>query len=173
MHVRDLVAADLGAVLALNNANVPALNELDATECARLAGLADTALVAEIDGAFAGFCWVIGPGRDYASLNYTWFNERFDDVLYLDRIAVVPARRRFGVGRAFYDALTSRFSGRFGVLACEVNLRPPNEASLQFHASIGFREVGRQDTDGGRKTVSLLTLSLAGQTPVERALDDE
>jgi predicted GNAT superfamily acetyltransferase len=31
---------------------------------------------------------------------------------------------------------------------------------LKFHHSIGFREVGQQDTDGGKKTVSLLELPL-------------
>ena len=39
-------------------------------------------------------------------------------------------------------------------------MRPRNEASLLFHHSIGFREVGQQDTDGGNKTVSLLALKL-------------
>ena len=46
------------------------------------------------------------------------------------------------------------------MLFCEVNLRPRNERSLAFHAAIGFREVGRQDTDGGNKHVSLLALDL-------------
>jgi predicted GNAT superfamily acetyltransferase len=46
------------------------------------------------------------------------------------------------------------------VLCCEVNVRPRNDASLEFHQSIGFREVAQQDTDGGNKTVSLLELRL-------------
>ena len=46
------------------------------------------------------------------------------------------------------------------MLCCEVNVRPRNDASLRFHHSIGFREVGQQDTDGGNKTVSLLALPL-------------
>ena len=46
------------------------------------------------------------------------------------------------------------------MLCCEVNVRPRNDTSLEFHRSIGFREVGQHDTDGGTKTVSLLELTL-------------
>ena len=63
MQIRDFGAGDVSAVLALNNANVLALNELDAPEVARLAALAEVALVAEVDGTFAGFCWAIAPGQ--------------------------------------------------------------------------------------------------------------
>ena len=45
------------------------------------------------------------------------------------------------------------------MLFCEVNVRPRNDVSLDFHASLGFREVGQQDTDGGKR-VSLLALDV-------------
>ena len=91
---------------------------------------------------------------------YGWFSRNFDDFVYLDRIAVDPTYRRLGIGKAFYDHVIKRFTGVFPHLLCEVNVRPRNEASLLFHHSIGFREVGQQDTDGGNKTVSLLALRL-------------
>lgn len=46
------------------------------------------------------------------------------------------------------------------MLFCEVNLRPRNDPSREFHEAIGFREVGQQDTDGGDKRVSLMALEL-------------
>lgn len=150
----------MASALALNNANVPELNELDGPEVARLASLAEAALVAEVDGQFAGFCWAIGPGKPYGSLNYGWFSRTYEQFAYLDRIAVLPEFRRLGIGRAFYDVLIDRLRGSWPLLTCEVNVRPRNEASLQFHHAIGFREVGQQDTDGGKKTVSLLALPL-------------
>lgn len=146
--------------LELNNASVPELNELDGPEVARLASLAEVALVAEVDGEFAGFCWAIGPGKPYGSLNYGWFSRHYEHFVYLDRIAVLPGFRRLGIGRAFYEVLIDRLSGSWPMLTCEVNVRPRNETSLQFHHAIGFREVGQQDTDGGKKTVSLLALPL-------------
>lgn len=159
-HIRPFTDADTDHALALNNAAVPHVNELDRAEVQRLAGLAACALVAEVDGEFAGFCWVLGPGRPYDSLNYRWFSARYDDFVYLDRIAVHDHMRRHGVGRALYGELIERYTGACPVLLCEVNVRPANEASLKFHDRLGFREVGQQDTDGGAKTVSLLELAL-------------
>jgi predicted GNAT superfamily acetyltransferase len=159
--LRPFESTDLASALALNNANLPALNELDLGELEQLVADALVALTAEVDGEFAGFCIVFGPGIEYGSLNYRWFSDRYRDFAYLDRIAVDPTMRRAGVGRAFYADLRRRFAGVKPFLLCEVNVRPRNAASLDFHHAIGFREVGRQDTDGGRKTVSLLELALA------------
>ncbi len=162
MLIRDLVPADLDAALALNNASVPALNELDAPEIARLVAHSELALTAEVDETFAGFCIVFAPGAPYQSLNYGWFSRTYDEFVYLDRIAVDPAFRRYGIGRAFYAEIVERSTGRFPRLCCEVNIRPRNDVSLAFHHSVGFREVGQQDTDGGTKTVSLLAMALGG-----------
>jgi predicted GNAT superfamily acetyltransferase len=162
VKIRDMADHHREPALALNNASVPELNELDGPELTRLHGLSVAALAAEVDEAFAGFCMVMPPGVDYASLNYTWFSRNYDDFVYLDRIAVHPEYRRFGIGRGFYRRLVEQFTGHYPVLLCEVNVRPRNDASLAFHHSIGFREVGQQDTDGGRKTVSLLELRLDG-----------
>jgi predicted GNAT superfamily acetyltransferase len=159
--IRPFEPDDLANVVALNNASVPDVNELSEDEVLRLAGLSDVALVAEVDGGFAGFCWVMGPGLPYESLNYVWFSERYPNFVYLDRIAVHPHFRRYGVGSAFYSELARRFAGTRPVMLCEVNLRPRNETSLRFHERVGFREVGQQDTDGGAKTVSLLAWSLS------------
>ena len=164
VRIRPFAAHDVEPALALNNANVPELNELDAAEVARLAALAAAALVAEVDGVFAGFCWVIGPAQPYGSLNYGWFSREYDEFVYLDRIAVDPGFRRYGIGRGFYAELIRRATGRFPLLTCEVNVRPRNQVSLDFHHSIGFREVGQQDTDGGNKTVSLLAMPLPDST---------
>ena len=163
--IRSFAAHDVVPAVELNNANIPELNELDHAEVERLAGLAEAALVAEVTGddgqiRFAGFCWVLGPGQPYASLNYGWFSRQYSQFVYLDRIAVHSDFRRFGIGRGFYDALVEQFNATHPVLLCEVNVRPRNETSLKFHHSIGFREVGQQDTDGGKKTVSLLELPL-------------
>ena len=39
-------------------------------------------------------------------------------------------------------------------------MKPRNDGSLRFHHRIGFTEVGQQDTDGGKKRVSLLAKDL-------------
>ncbi len=160
MNIRETSNGDLDDALAVNNANLPALNELDRTELGRLLSISEVNLSAEVDGMFAGFCIVLAPGADYASLNYQWFSRNYTEFAYLDRIAVGTDFRRLGIGRAFYTDLQRRLAGQFPVLCCEVNIRPRNDSSLEFHRSIGFREVGQHDTDGGTKTVSLLELAL-------------
>ena len=171
VNIRETISDDLAAALELNNRSVPALNELDAAEIERLLGMAALALTAEVDGQFAGFCITFPPGVDYASLNYGWFSRQYSEFVYLDRIAVHSDFRRFGIGRGFYAALVEQFNSTHPVLLCEVNVRPRNEASLLFHHSIGFREVGQQDTDGGNKTVSLLALPLDEPPPPDTGID--
>jgi len=69
---------------------------------------------------------------------------------------VVAERCRHGIGRHLYEDLETVASARgFEFLACEYNLRPPNDDSARFHGRLGFAEVGRQDTERGQKTVSL------------------
>ena len=48
--IRPFAITDIDHALALNNASVPHVNELDRAEVQRLAELAACALVAEIDG---------------------------------------------------------------------------------------------------------------------------
>ena len=170
MAIRDLVAADMGAALALNNAAAPAVNELTVDDLAWLQSFAVHTLVAEADdGSFAGFCLTLGPGVPYDSLNYRWFSDHaatlgYDGFAYLDRVAVGAAARRSGVGRALYRHVVDALYGTAPVLFCEVNVRPRNDASLAFHAALGFREVGQHDTDGGKR-VSLLALDLDRRAP--------
>lgn len=160
--VRRLQPGDLAEALLLNNANVPAVNALDAAELARLRGFAVAGLAAVDAHGLVGFCLVYAAGEDYGSLNYRWFSERFTDFAYLDRIAVAHRARRLGVGSALYDGVFDTLAAHpsIGTLCCEVNIRPLNDGSLRFHHRLGFREVGQQETDGGAKTVSLMTLSL-------------
>src|SRR3546814_16650657 len=86
----------------------------------------------------------------YASDNYRWFTARYDDFVYLDRIAVDSSARRAGVGGALYDALDALASERRVPALCEVNLVPRNDPSLAFHATRGFECVGAPAHDRGQ-----------------------
>ncbi len=73
---------------------------------------------------------------------------------------VDAACRGAGLGKALYRALRDHAAGRTELLACEVNERPANEASMRFHERFGFRVVGRQETEGGTKKVALMEMEL-------------
>jgi len=160
--LRDYTPADLAAVHAINQAEVPAVGEETADALAHTASESLVALVAELDGTVAGFCFVLPPGADYGSMNYAWFAERYDDFVYLDRVAISPDFQRRGIGRALYAeverlAAERRPSARDFTL--EVNLRPRNDQSLAFHADLGFVEVAQRETDYGAR-VSMMTKPL-------------
>ena len=163
---RTIEASDLDHVLAINAANVPDVGDIDLDELTFLVRESAIALVAEHDQALLGFCVVLAPGSTYASVNYRWFMERYPDALYLDRVAFDAAAQGRGWGTALYDEVDRRLRDGFTDatgLTLEVNVDPPNEPSLRFHAKQGFQEVGRQMSHGIE--VSLMHRPVAARPP--------
>ena len=148
--IRSIGAVDLDRVLEINQANVPEVGSVDADRMAYLVDESPIALAAELGGTVVGFCLVMPPDIAYDSVNYRWFTERYDDFMYLDRVAFDAAAQGRGLGTLLYaevDRLMAELGERH--LALEVNVDPPNEPSLAFHARRGFVEVGQQDTPYG------------------------
>jgi predicted GNAT superfamily acetyltransferase len=156
IRVRDAVAADHAAVLALNNSAVPHVNELSDGEFDWITSHADYFRVAEDEAGLTAFVIALRPGLAYWSLNYRWFSDRGGEFLYLDRIVVDERARGTGVGRAMYDDLDRFASGRWPCITLEVNLAPPNPGSLAFHERLGFKQVGVRQEEGGTKAVALM-----------------
>ena len=138
--IRNVEPADLAAVLALNEQSVPAVNSLTAEKMEWA-----SFRVAELSSSIAGFLICLPPDAPYDSPNFCWLNQRFEDFLYIDRIAVASAFRRRGVASALYNDAAAIAGSQFRMLACEVNLRPRNRESLDFHDRLGFEPVGTQD----------------------------
>ena len=159
--LRPITPADHAAVLELNRRHVDLLSPLDEVRLAELLAVADHASVIVHDGAFAGFVMTFASGSAYDGENFGWFTERFDQFCYLDRVVIDDAYRRRGLASAVYDELES--SCARPLFALEVNLEPPNVASLAFHRARGYTEVG-QRLSGGH-LVSMLTLSLEDGSP--------
>jgi predicted GNAT superfamily acetyltransferase len=145
--VRDAVAHDHPAVLALNNGAVPHVNALDDSGFAWLAEHATYFRVAADGDGIAGFVMMIENGTEYWSANYAWFSSRYDAFLYLDRVVVASRAQRSGIGRLLYDDVTAFARGWWPRIMLEVNLRPPNPVSVAFHEHMGFREVGTREYD--------------------------
>lgn len=158
--LRDMSKEDAAAIAALNNAAVPSVNALGEEALYSLAMSADFARVAVGKHGIAGMMLAFGPGASYDSVNYQWFDERYRGFLYIDRVVVAEAARGRGIGKRLYDDLIGFAAGRAECLACEVNERPPNPGSLRFHETLGFGIVGRQETEGGAKSVALMVKQL-------------
>ena len=150
--VRTLRTDDLGRALEINEANTPAVGSVDADRLAFLFAESAIALAAEVGTEVVGFALVLPPGSAYDSVNYRWFADRGDGVMYLDRVAIDANHRRLGLGRALYESVFDRIeTGHPDMtrLGLEVNVEPPNPGSMAFHRRLGFSEVGRQDTPYG------------------------
>ncbi len=141
--LRPARTEDEDAVLALNLAEEVSLAPMDRARLRYLRSCADRFDVIEVDGSRAGFLVTMVAGADYDSPNYRWFSARYGaDFYYLDRIALAPEVRRRGVAGQVYDEVEA-VAAAHGRMALEVNLVPPNPASLAFHARRGYAEVGR------------------------------
>jgi uncharacterized protein len=150
--LRPLTDSDIADVLALNHRNVALLAPMDEARLHELQALADRCDVLDVDGAFAGFVITFGPATAYDSENYLWFSGRYDDFYYLDRIVLREDFRRRGLGAFVYDDVEGT-AANHGRMLLEVNLVPPNEPSLAFHAARGYVEVGQL---GDEHVVSLM-----------------
>jgi len=159
---RPATESDFAAILALNLESQHFLSPLvDPSKLARLYREAAVFQVATSEDLVAGFLLVFGPQANYDSPNFLWFTARYHDFLYVDRIVISEKFRGRHLASAFYQQLESHALAQ-GVarIVCEVNIDPPNPASLRFHESQGFVEVGRKSIPGEEKTREQKIVSL-------------
>ncbi len=145
VRIRDVTDADLAAVLAINERSIPAMNSLTHERLRWFVRQAVYFRVAVAGQEIAGFLICLAPDAPYGSANFRWFSQRYDDFLYVDRVAVSASYRRRGVADALYRDAAASVGRPYRLLAAEVNLRPPNDGSLRFHERLGFEPVGAQD----------------------------
>lgn len=160
MQIADVSQNDLEEVWALNDASVPHVSRIDRGEMAWFAEHANYFRLVRKGSALAGFLIGLRPGLPYASPNYRWFSERYRDFGYIDRVAVAASARRLGVATLLYKDFAAALDESAEVMTCEVNIRPANASSMEYHREFGFSEVGTQETEGGAKKVALMEMRL-------------
>jgi uncharacterized protein len=159
--VRSLEAADLPAVLALNNAHAAELGVVDPDRLRSLLAAAALATAVGASGDPDAFLLAFDERTPAQGPNHAWFLARRERFLYVDRVCVHERARRRGLARALYaDALAAAARRGTPILCCEVNLDPPNPASDAFHEALGFAEVGRAFLPHRGKTVRYLERSV-------------
>ena len=142
VDIRNVVAGDAEALLALNNQAVPAVNGHDAESFSELLAMANRSWVVDDGGRIGGMLVVFTPGAEYESLNYRRLSRRYDDFAYVDRIVIAPTHRRLGLAGQLYDRLADHAAGLgHRRLLCEVNVEPPNPQSIAFHEASGWRAI--------------------------------
>jgi predicted GNAT superfamily acetyltransferase len=156
--IQTVGAADFAPILALNNAHAVETSFLDE---ARLTAMLDQAFLATRIGDVDAFLIVFDQHADYDSPNFKWFQAKYPDFVYVDRIITGPNARGRGYARALYEDLFQKAAGRgHKRVVCEVNLDPPNPGSDAFHLALGFAEVGRQLLEASGKIVRYLSKNI-------------
>ena len=160
-HILATENKDLPRVVDLNQHALPAVSSITLNDMTQFLEMADYFRVIKVKNTIAGFLIALTPGKNYHSPNYKWFEKKYSQFMYVDRIVIDPSFQSRGLGRAFYDDLKI-FSQRYTpIITCEVNLKPKNDESLLFHKKYGFEQVGTQETDGGKKEVSLMVYKIS------------
>lgn len=135
---------DLAAVHALNEQYQHLLSPLTLEELSRI--LSHCFHHRCVDRGRA-FVTAMDNESKYDGEHFQWFKQRYESFVYVDRIAIDESLQRRGLAIAFYEDLEkeTRKAGR-AYLCAEVNLLPPNQASLDFHDAMGFVRVGTRDS---------------------------
>jgi uncharacterized protein len=159
--LRDARYGDFPQLCALNQADVQHTSAMDEARLVFLHERACYARVACNGGEVAAFLLAMRRGADYENENFAWFSARYADFLYIDRVVVAQAHRGAMVASRLYADLFD-YARAQGIprLACEINIRPPNEPSRRFHARQGFVEVGTLWLAQGSKQVSMQVAAL-------------
>ena len=108
MKLRLLTPDDVPTMWQINEQGLPGVGEVTEAAMADLLSLAELPIAAVDGNVLLGFVLCLLPGTRYGSLNYAWFNQRYDEFLYVDRIAVATEHRNRQVGTRLYAHIIGR-----------------------------------------------------------------
>ena len=137
---------DILSIYSINQANTPEVGSLKSIEKLKeLLHMSSLVLVARINNEIIGFVVCLEAGAAYTSLNYKFISKKAKKFVYIDRIAIKNQHRRSGVGKSLYEIIFN-YSEKFELpIFCEVNTKPKNQPSLDFHKKIGFFKIGSKN----------------------------
>jgi|TARA_B100001079_G_scaffold268968_1_gene280313 hypothetical protein len=160
-NIENISLGELQPVLELNQISQPHLSSLTLDRLTELAEMTFHFRVIKDGETIVAFLMGMEENQQYNSMNYTWISERYESFYYIDRIAVNEKYQRQGFGLALYnDGQIKALEMNKPVMACEVNVKPMNLGSILFHENYGFKSVGEQDTEGGKKRVRYMIKDL-------------
>ena len=142
MELRALEERDIPAIWIINQQGLPGTGDVSQDEISSLLGFATYSVGYFLKEELLGFVICMPPGTGYGSLNYAWFNERYEAFVYVDRIAVSQNYRNKNIGTQLYNHVVDFASQDDVPVAAEVSLKPPNPGSMRFHSRFAFNEVG-------------------------------
>ena len=137
----------------INEQGLPGTGKVSVEQMGELLQLSDLCIGAYIDEKLVGFVLCLYPKKDYLSQNYAWFNERYNQFIYVDRIAISTQHRDKKIGTELYEKVFELATKKQTPITAEVSLSPPNEGSNRFHLRHGFSSVGEFHQSGKSVTM--------------------
>ena len=154
MHTQQLTQSDVESIWLINEQGLPGTGKVTQQEISYLLELSTFSLGVFSNDELLGFVICLSPDTDYGSLNYAWFNTRYDEFIYVDRIAVSTGYRDRGIGSLLYQEVVSYSNQHSIPIVAEVNLNPPNPGSMRFHERFQFEKIGILEHEN--KSVTML-----------------
>ena len=154
LEMKPLSKTDVDSVWKINEDGLPGTGKVSHEEIEALLDYSSLAVGAYYGEKLVGFVICLPPKTAYGSLNYAWFNQRYNDFLYVDRIAVATQYQNQKIGTLLYDFVKINAIENGIPVTAEVNIQPPNPGSMRFHDRHGFQQVGTLDHD--EKSVAML-----------------
>ena len=151
--VVNLERSEVPMMWQINEQGLPGTGKVNLQEMENLLELSELSYGVFEDKKLLGFVICLMPKTEYGSLNYAWFNERYDEFIYVDRIAVATDARNQGIGSMLYEKVFEYAKSNNIPVTAEVSLRPPNQGSDRFHLRHGYEVVG--ELDHGEKAVTM------------------
>ena len=153
LEIRQLGKSDVDSIWKINEDGLPGTGKVSPEEIEALLDFSSLAVGAYCGEVLAGFVICLPPKTAYGSLNYAWFNKRYNEFLYVDRIAVATQYQNQKIGTLLYDFVKRNAIENGIPVTAEVNIQPPNPGSMRFHDRHGFQQVGVLEHD--EKSVAL------------------
>ena len=155
MDLRELQNEDISEIWEINEQGLPGTGKVNHEEIEALLEISELAIGVFEHSKLLGFVICLLPGTNYGSLNYAWFNQKYDDFIYVDRIAVSQTHRNQSIGSLIYQKVVEYSKQHKVPIAAEVSIYPPNPGSMRFHYRFNFTEVGILEHESKSVTMML------------------
>lgn len=165
IEIRDTKPTDFSEIKRLNDEFVHFTSPMDMARIAQLDELGFYHKVICEDGIVLGFLLAMTDDCVYDSDNYRWFNQRFNQFAYIDRVVIDTLHHGRRLGQQLYKNLFEFAQQKdINTVCCEYNLVPANPNSAIFHMQLGFKEVHRLSSNDVDKLVSMQAKELTINT---------
>ena len=139
--LKEAKTSILDDVYELNELLAPMVGSLKSPQELRsLINMSSNSFYAIKNDCLVGYVVCFKEQSNYHSLNYRHFFLKYKKFIYIDRIGVPKELENQGIGTQLYNYIFDIEEFNNTPFCAEVNIKPKNEVSLNFHKKIGFKE---------------------------------